>query len=422
VPQYGPALLVSNHVSLIDGFLIGACMQRFVRYMVYETWYDRFAKPLSWIHAIRVPVGTRRSVLKTIELARQELQAGHVVCIFAEGSLTLSGNIAGFQRGLERIVDGLDVPVIPVHLGGVWGSIFSRDPRASLWNSIKKLRFPVTISFGDPMKEPAAFDVRQRVLELAADGAQYSIDPCDTLAKQFIRTAKRNWSHRAMIDSTGRILTYGEALIASRLLAETFRNENQKMVGVLLPASIGAALANLGLVLSGHVPVNLNFTSGRDALNSAVEQCGLKTIITSKLFLAKGKIEQRPEMIFLEDRMQFGKAAKLMAFLRMRLLPVRLHRRAEGHPALAPQPDRQHRIRPSPDSGEPDRHHRGCAAVLSFLWLHLYALVPASEWRQRCVPCAAARRQRPRRPHRKIESYLPARAADFLPDLSARLH
>jgi acyl-[acyl-carrier-protein]-phospholipid O-acyltransferase/long-chain-fatty-acid--[acyl-carrier-protein] ligase len=324
VPQYGPALLVSNHVSLIDGFLIGACMQRFVRYMVYETWYDRFAKPLSWIHAIRVPVGTRRSVLKTIELARQELQAGHVVCIFAEGSLTLSGNIAGFQRGLERIVDGLDVPVIPVHLGGVWGSIFSRDPRASLWNSIKKLRFPVTISFGDPMKEPAAFDVRQRVLELAADGAQYSIDPCDTLAKQFIRTAKRNWSHRAMIDSTGRILTYGEALIASRLLAETFRNENQKMVGVLLPASIGAALANLGLVLSGHVPVNLNFTSGRDALNSAVEQCGLKTIITSKLFLAKGKIEQRPEMIFLEDRMQFGKAAKLMAFLRMRLLPVRL--------------------------------------------------------------------------------------------------
>jgi acyl-[acyl-carrier-protein]-phospholipid O-acyltransferase/long-chain-fatty-acid--[acyl-carrier-protein] ligase len=94
------------------------------------------------------------------------------------------------------------------------------------------------------------------------------------------------------------------------------------MIGVILPASIGAALANLGIVLAGHVPVNLNFTAGRDSLNSAVEQCGLKTIISSRQFLAKGKIEQRPEMIFLEDLMTLGKVAKLLAYLRMRLLPT----------------------------------------------------------------------------------------------------
>jgi acyl-[acyl-carrier-protein]-phospholipid O-acyltransferase/long-chain-fatty-acid--[acyl-carrier-protein] ligase len=317
IPQHGPALLVSNHVTFIDGFLIGACIQRFVRHMVFETWYDRFAKPLSWIHAIRVPVGTRRSVLKTIEMARQELQAGHVVCIFAEGSLTLSGNTAGFQRGLERIVDGLDVPVIPVHLSGAWGSIFSHDTRASVWRSIQKLRFPVTVSWGEPMKEPAAFEVRQRVLELAAEAAQ----PEGTLAQRFIRAAKTNWSQRAMTDSSGRTLSYGEALIASHLLAKLFQTEEQ-MVGVMLPASIGAALANLGLVLAAKIPVNLNFTAGRDALQSAVEQCGLKTIVTSKMFLAKGKIEARPEMIYLEDLMHFGKFAKLMGFLRMRLLPV----------------------------------------------------------------------------------------------------
>jgi acyl-[acyl-carrier-protein]-phospholipid O-acyltransferase/long-chain-fatty-acid--[acyl-carrier-protein] ligase len=222
-------------------------------------------------------------------------------------------------------VEGLDVPVIPVHLGGVWGSIFSRDPRASLWRSIQKLRFPITVSWGEPMKEPAAFEVRQRVLELAADAAR----PTDTLAKRFVRVAKSNWGQRAMTDSSGRTLSYGEALIASHLLSKVFRAE-EKMIGVMLPASIGAALTNLGLVLAGRIPVNLNFTAGRDALQSAVEQCGLKTIVTSKLFLAKGKIEQRPEMIFLEDVMQFGRFAKLRAFLRMRLLPVRLLTLSDG--------------------------------------------------------------------------------------------
>jgi acyl-[acyl-carrier-protein]-phospholipid O-acyltransferase/long-chain-fatty-acid--[acyl-carrier-protein] ligase len=324
IPQNGPALLVSNHVSFIDGFLIGACIHRFVRYMVYETWYDKFSKPLSWIHAIRVPVGTRRSVLKTIELARQELQAGHVVCIFAEGSLTLSGNIAGFQRGMERIVDGLDVPIIPVALGGVWGSIFSQDRRASLWGSIKKLRFPIRVSFGEPMIEPTAFQVRQRVTELSADSAKFAVDDNDTLAKRFIRVARKSWSHRAMTDSTGRTLTYGEALIASRLFSEYIQRSHadEKMIGIMLPASIGAAIANLGIVLAGHVPVNLNFTAGRDALDSAAGQCGLKAIVTSKLFLGKGKIEQRQGMIFLEDLLTFGTVQKLMAFLRMRLLPA----------------------------------------------------------------------------------------------------
>jgi acyl-[acyl-carrier-protein]-phospholipid O-acyltransferase/long-chain-fatty-acid--[acyl-carrier-protein] ligase len=326
IPQHGPALLVSNHVSFIDGFLIGACIHRFVRYMVYETWYDKFSKPLSWIHAIRVPVGTRRSVLKTIELARQELQAGHVVCIFAEGSLTLSGNIAGFQRGMERIVDGLDVPIIPVALGGVWGSIFSQDKRASLWGSIKKLRFPIRVSFGEPMIEPTAFEVRQRVTELAADSAQFAVDDDDTLAKRFIRAARKNWSHRAMTDSSGRTLTYGETLIASRLFSEYIQRKHadEMMIGIMLPASIGAAIANLGIVLSGHLPVNLNFSAGREAMDSAVGQCGLKTIVTSKQFLTKAKIEQRPGTIFLEDLMTFGTVQKVKAFLRMRLLPERM--------------------------------------------------------------------------------------------------
>ncbi len=326
VPRRGPALLVANHVSYVDGFLIGACIQRFVRFMVAEEYYDRFARAFSLFHAIRVPSGGRRTILRAIELAREELKGGHVVCIFAEGALTLNGNIGEFHRGLERIVQSLDVPVIPVHLGGVWGSIFSRDRRASLWRSIRKLPFPISVSFGRPMMQPTAFEVRQAVAELGSDAAQDSVDTSNTLGRRFVRTARKHWSHRAVTDSTGRTLSYGETLIAGRLLAKYIRRTfpEQQMIGVMLPACVAGAVANLAIVLSGRVPVNLNFTVGRDALDSAIEQCALRTILTSRQFLAKGKIDQRPEMIFVEEILSFGRLAKLAGFLCARLLPSRM--------------------------------------------------------------------------------------------------
>jgi acyl-[acyl-carrier-protein]-phospholipid O-acyltransferase/long-chain-fatty-acid--[acyl-carrier-protein] ligase len=326
VPQRGAALLVANHVSYVDGFLIGACIQRFVRFMVTEEWYDRFARAFSLFHAIRVPSGNHRSVIKAIALAREELKKGHVVCIFAEGALTLTGNIGEFHRGLEKITEGLEAPVIPVHLGGVWGSIFSLDRRASLWRSLRKLPFPISVSFGKPMIQPNAFDVRQAVSELGADAAQDTVDSNDSLGRSFVRTAKKHWSHRAMTDTTGRTLSYGQTLIASRLFADVIRRNHseEKMIGVMLPASVAAAIVNLGVVLAGRVPVNLNFTAGREMVNSAIEQCSLQTIFTSKQFLVKGKIERRSEMVFVEELMKFERIAKLIEFLRARLFPSRM--------------------------------------------------------------------------------------------------
>jgi acyl-[acyl-carrier-protein]-phospholipid O-acyltransferase / long-chain-fatty-acid--[acyl-carrier-protein] ligase len=321
VPQRGAALLVANHVSFVDGFLVGCSIQRFVRFMVDETWYKRFARVFSLFHAIPVPSGNRRAVIVAIDRAREELKKGHVVCIFAEGALTQTGNIGEFHRGLERIVAGLDVPVIPVHLGGVWGSIFSLDRRASLGRSLRRLPFPISVSFGKPLINPAAHEVRQSVSELGADAAHDAIDLRDSLGKRFVTSAKRNWSRRAMTDSTGRTLTYGEALTAGLMLAHRI-DPSEEMVGVMLPASTAGAIVNLGIVLSGRVPVNLNFTAGAESLESAISQCGLRTIFTSKQFLQKAKLAERPEFHFVEDALTFSPATKALAFLRARLLPV----------------------------------------------------------------------------------------------------
>lgn len=91
-------------------------MRHLLRFLVDEVWFHRFRPLFRLFEAIPVPAGNRRAALKAIEIAREELKTGHAVCIFAEGALTQTGNMGEFHRGLERIVSGLGVPVVPVHI------------------------------------------------------------------------------------------------------------------------------------------------------------------------------------------------------------------------------------------------------------------------------------------------------------------
>jgi acyl-[acyl-carrier-protein]-phospholipid O-acyltransferase/long-chain-fatty-acid--[acyl-carrier-protein] ligase len=92
----------------------------------------------------------------------------------------------------------------------------------------------------------------------------------------------------------------------------------------MLPASTAAGVINLGIVLAGKVPVNLNFTVGRDALDSGLSQCALKTIYTSRTFLEKAKLDHRPEMRFAEQALQFAKTSQVAAYVAARILPTSL--------------------------------------------------------------------------------------------------
>ena len=330
VPFRGPALLVANHMSHVDGFLIGACIQRFVRFMVWRPYYEM--KSLHWFFRMTkaIPVGASgpRDLAASLRMARQELAAGHVVCIFAEGAISRTGNMLPFKRGFEKIVGGLDVPVIPVHLDRLWGSVFSFEGGRFFWKWPRRLPYPVTVSFGRPMPaSSSASEVRQAILELASDAATYRKSGRDLLPLRFVRSAKRNWRKFAMADSSGRELTYGRALTASLLLAGWVRQRcaAEEMVGLLLPPSSGGALANLGVALAGKAPVNLNFTAGAEAMNSAIEQCRIRTILTSRLLLAKLRMQERGGMVFLEDIVKEASSfARLRALLIARLAPAQL--------------------------------------------------------------------------------------------------
>jgi acyl-[acyl-carrier-protein]-phospholipid O-acyltransferase / long-chain-fatty-acid--[acyl-carrier-protein] ligase len=120
-------------------------------------------------------------------------------------------------------------------------------------------------------------------------------------------------------------MTFGRVLVAAMLLSRWLRRQrpNESSIGLLLPASVGGALAHFGLSLAGKVPVNLNFTAGREAMMTAIERCEIKTILTSRRFLSKAGIEELEGMVFLEDVMkEFSTGAKVRMLITAFLLPA----------------------------------------------------------------------------------------------------
>lgn len=329
IPLRGPALLVSNHVSFVDALLIGASVQRFIRFILHRDYYE-----IRWLNGFFrlmkvIPVSTtsRRDIIEGLRRARKELEEGHVVCIFAEGAISRTGHVMPFKRGFEKIVEGLDVPIIPLHLDQLWGSVFSFKNGRFFWKRPDRIPYPVTVSFGKAL--PAAADTQtlhQSVLELESDAARFRESAGDLLHGKFIRAAKRRWFSFALADTTGIELTFGQVLIGSMLFSRWVRKHcpGEPIVGVLLPASVGGALVNAAITLAGKVPVNLNFTAGRDAMTLAIRQCGIKTLLTSHVFVSKVELEPLPGMAFVEDiRKDFTRSEKLWTALSAFLIPAR---------------------------------------------------------------------------------------------------
>jgi acyl-[acyl-carrier-protein]-phospholipid O-acyltransferase / long-chain-fatty-acid--[acyl-carrier-protein] ligase len=184
VPARGPALLASNHVTYADGFLIWSQIPRPVRFIV---WKPFFRVPgVSWVLRFinAIPVADRgpRSMRETIRLARREIAQGGIVCIFPEGSITRDGQLHPFRRGVDAIVHGLDVPIIPVYLGGLWGNVLSWEGGRVFWKWPKRLRHRATVAFGKALPADSSAEAVQRAVEQLAIDAENPRGSSDQLA------------------------------------------------------------------------------------------------------------------------------------------------------------------------------------------------------------------------------------------------
>ena len=329
VPTEGGALLVANHVSWVDALLLMATQQRRIRFLMERRIYG--APLLNLLCRIMgvIPIASgdgRRELIASLRRARAALDEGYLVCIFAEGAITRTGSLQAFRPGFERIVQDSDHPVIPVHIGGLWGSIFSYANGRLFARLPSLLPGRALVSFGAPLRAASsASEVRQAVMELSCDDFDFRKEKGRSPAHRFTAMARRHWGRRAIADTTGKNLSYGRTLAASLALAKALETslDDRPHVGLLLPPSVGGALTNLALTLSGRVPVNLNYTASREAFASAIRQAEIGTVVTSRRFLERiGDYPLPDQTIFLEDLLPaVTRGAKAAAWLKARFLP-----------------------------------------------------------------------------------------------------
>jgi 1-acyl-sn-glycerol-3-phosphate acyltransferase len=184
IPDKGPAILIGNHVSFIDGLIITAAIKRPVRFLVDKA-YAKFRIVKFVYNAGKfVQIGTYKDDPNGIHRAFEEvglfLQRGDLICIFPEGWITKTGEVEPFKRGIDSILSVNRVPVIPFALQGLWGSVFSKKNGGQAFNHIPlKLRAKVGLKFGPPILPPLEGEegvwppdrefLRQKVIELRGD-------------------------------------------------------------------------------------------------------------------------------------------------------------------------------------------------------------------------------------------------------------
>jgi acyl-[acyl-carrier-protein]-phospholipid O-acyltransferase / long-chain-fatty-acid--[acyl-carrier-protein] ligase len=337
IPERGGALFVCNHMSFADAMFLLASVDRPVRFIMHKNNYDSpWIRPFARLLGV-IPIASDmgpRDLIHSLRVATEAIQAGDIVCIFAEGQITRIGQMLPFRRGFERIMKDVNAPIIPVGLDGVWGSVFSYERGRMFWKWPRHIPYRVTVAYGRAMPHDAnPMDVRERVQELVADAWAMRRESLRPLHRSFIKTARKTPFLFSMADGQSAKVSHLSALTRTIFLGRRLRHawQGQERVGLLLPPSVPGALANFAAMLMGKVPVNLNYTVSESVLEACITQCQIKTVLTSKAFLEKVKLKVPAETLFIEDiAANPGAIEKLSAAVAAFLFPARMLERWLG--------------------------------------------------------------------------------------------
>jgi acyl-[acyl-carrier-protein]-phospholipid O-acyltransferase/long-chain-fatty-acid--[acyl-carrier-protein] ligase len=309
MPATGGVLLLPNHISYVDAVILQLACPRPIRFLVYDQIYK--ARFLHWGLRLLGAIPISPKIARTaIETAVNALARGEVVCLFPEGALTRTATLQKLNRGYELIARKAHVPVIPIWLENVWGSIFSGYGGRFFWKIPRIVPLRVWIHFGQPLgaadATPSA--VRRSLYDLSEAAFQLRPELQSHVGYESLRGLRKKFFTTVLVDvhAANRALTGGELLAVSIVLSFWLRkNVPEKRIGIVLPPGLGATIANLGVVLSGKIPVNLNFSAGRGANEAAIARAGIQRLIT-----APALVEQIKDFPWLKEQIDIAALCK----------------------------------------------------------------------------------------------------------------
>lgn len=163
VPKNGAVMLMGNHVSWIDWFILQLPIERRVSFMIDRDIYNWKFANRAFKLAELIPVSQKASKDSFVETS-MKLKNGNIIAIFPEGAISRNSVISKFYRGYE-LIDKNGAVIVPFHIDGVFGSLFARHKGDVRRCFLKKRE--ITLTFGEPIsQEIKADELRDRVVKL----------------------------------------------------------------------------------------------------------------------------------------------------------------------------------------------------------------------------------------------------------------
>lgn len=316
LPKAGEhAIIAPNHVSLIDAAMMYAILPPDAAFAIdtgmANTWW---VKPfLKLVNAEPIdptrPLGTRHLINRVKE--------GETLVIFPEGRLTVTGGLMKVYDGTAMIADKSDAMIVPVRIDGPERSYFGYLNRYQT----KKAWLPkTTVTILPAVKLTVEQNLRGKPRRQAAGAALQDVmvnsavrtAPIDQTLFAALALAKdtRDTGKPIIEDPLGTKLSYRKLILGAQVLGRKLipLAEEGAAVGVMLPNSAGAAVTFFALQTAGRVPAMLNFTAGATNLIAACKAAKVEVILTSRVFVEKGrlgdiveKLGPHARVIYLED-------------------------------------------------------------------------------------------------------------------------
>lgn len=287
----GGALMICNHLSYVDAVVLQIASPRPMRFIAFAGFVKSPVMRFIFRAAGVIPV-TANKPMKGIRLAVEAIEKGELVCVFPEGAISRTGQLMILQRGFSLIAEAVQAPVVPAVIDGLWGSIYSFAGNKYLWKSPRLMPTPVCVVFG-PAIPPAKVDTssaRQALLDLGEQAFQERLALKRHLGREAVRALAKHPRRIVVVDRTAerRDVSAGKLLAVAAALSRRIRaTVPEHRVGIVLPPGAGANIANLAIACAGKVPVNLNFTAGRAAIESSLRLGEISTVITADAMKAK---------------------------------------------------------------------------------------------------------------------------------------
>jgi acyl-[acyl-carrier-protein]-phospholipid O-acyltransferase/long-chain-fatty-acid--[acyl-carrier-protein] ligase len=309
------AIIALNHVSFLDPPLAMSLLPKEPVFAIDVTmsrhwWIQPFLKLVRTMALDPLKPFSLRAIINAV-------RDGEMLVIFPEGRITVTGSLMKIYDGAAMIAEKSEAMVVPVHIDGPEATIFSRLKHSQ----VHRRWFPkITVTVLEPVKLKLDPNLKGRKRRQAAGAALYEVmsdlmfraAPTDrTLPEALIEAAKVHGASWPIIEDpvSGR-LTYRRLLQAVAVLGAKLMPlaREGRVLGVMLPTANGGVVTLFAVMSAGRVPAMINFSAGAANIVAACRAAEIDTILTSRAFVEKGrldnlvaKIETAVRIVYLED-------------------------------------------------------------------------------------------------------------------------